>query len=149
MSAVRAIDDLMAALYSSISGPAGAPRDWALHDSLYMPNAAIAVVRPDGTGAGAAAVEMLSPGEYRRTREPFLLRHGFFESERARQVTLHGPFAHVVSEYESRWRPDDEPFETGTNVLQLVETGSGWRVLAVAWIAGVAASHIPATAFAP
>ena len=149
MSAVRTIDELMAALYSSISGPAGAPRDWALNDSLYLPNAAIAVVRPGGTATGGMAVEILSSADYRRTREPFLLQHGFFERERARQVTVHGPFAHVVSEYESRWHPDDEPFETGTNVLQLVETGSGWRILAVAWIAGVAASHIPATALAP
>lgn len=146
MSAVRTIDDVIRALYTSISGPAGAARDWALNDSLYLPNAAIAVVRH--RTEGPPDVELLTPAEYRRTREPFLLAHGFFETERSRQVTVHGPFAHVVSEYESRWRPDEEPFETGANVLQLVETPAGWRILAVAWTAGVAASHIPAAALA-
>lgn len=139
---MRSIDELMTALYASISGPAGAPRDWALNDSLYMPNAAVAVVRRrDG---GPADVEMLTVADYRRTREPFLLQNGFFESETGRQVALHGPLAHVVSEYESRWRPDEAPFETGTNLLQLVETPGGWRVLAISWIAGVAATRIPA-----
>jgi hypothetical protein len=146
VNAPRTIDDVIRVLYTSISGPAGAARDWVLNDSIYLPNAAIAVVRhrPDGP----PDVELLTPSEYRRTREPFLLEHGFYESERSRQVTVHGAFAHVVSEYESRWRPDEEPFETGANVLQLVETPAGWRILAIAWTAGVAASHIPAAALA-
>lgn len=134
----------MAALYASISGPAGAPRDWALNDALFLPGAAIAVVRRREDAP--VEVESLTPADYRRSREPFLLAHGFFERESGRRVEQRGALAHVVSEYESRWRPDEEPFETGTNLLQLVETPAGWRILAIAWTAGVAASRIPPVA---
>ena len=135
-AASRSIAELVAALYASISGPAGAARDWALNESLFLPGAMIAVVRRSADGS--VEVETLTTAEYQRTRDPFLVTHGFFERETRRHEAIHGALAHVVSEYESRWREDEAPFETGRNLLQLVNGPDGWRVAAISWESGIA-----------
>ena len=44
------LDAVMRSLYESISGPAGAPRDWARNDALYAPGARLMIAHRDPDG---------------------------------------------------------------------------------------------------
>ena len=51
----RGIADVMAALYESISGPAGVPRDWERNDALYAPGARLMIAHPGTDGVATLA----------------------------------------------------------------------------------------------
>ena len=76
---VATIDGIVAAVYESISGPAGAPRDWARFRTLFTPDARMMPTgrRPDGTGVR----RVWSIEEYITAAGPQLTEGGFFERE--------------------------------------------------------------------
>ena len=125
------IDGVMRALYDVISGPAGAPRDWARLLALYAPHARLVPVR--ATPDGDVTVESLDAAGYVESRAPFFAAHGFHEMELERTVTRYGALAHVWSTYEARATPDGAPLFRGANSLQLLRQGGRWWVLSVTW----------------
>jgi len=125
------IDGVMRALYEIISGPAGAPRDWARLHALYAPHARLVPTRP--TPDGDLAVESLDVAGYVESRAPYFAAHGFHEVELERTVTRYGALAHVWSTYEGRDTPDGPPLFRGANSLQLLRRGGRWWVLSVMW----------------
>ena len=46
---VAAIEHIVAKAYAVISGPAEAERDWDAMRALYLPDARMTAIRPDGT----------------------------------------------------------------------------------------------------
>ena len=67
------------ALYACISGPAGAPRNWELHDSLFAPGGHSYVLHR--TADGNREAEVLTPAQYRSTRQPYFNTNDFYEVE--------------------------------------------------------------------
>ncbi len=129
---VATIDGILAALYQSISGPAGAERDWARMRSLFVPDARLMPTgrRADGTGVRLA----WSLDEYISRSGPQLKAQGFFESEIARRIDRFGDVVQVFSTYESRRAATDrEPFMRGINSIQLWNDGSRWWVVSILW----------------
>jgi hypothetical protein len=130
-SDVGTLDGILRAMYEVISGPAGAPRDWARFRSLYLPDARLMpVVSPAGE---TPRVRTLSPEEYIRRVEPIFASEAFWERETSREVETFGRVAHVLSHYESLHDPDGPPFERGTNSVQLFYDDSRWWVISVLW----------------
>jgi hypothetical protein len=125
------IDELMASLYESISGPAGAPRDWARNDGLYAPGARLMIAHP-GTD-GVATLESLTAEQFRTTRDALFRSTDFFEVEVGREVAVHGNIAHVFSAYEARRTADGPAFAAGYNSLQLVFSAGRWWVVSCLW----------------
>jgi hypothetical protein len=78
-------------------------------------------------------VRLLSPEDYIRRVEPIFATEDFWESEASRQVETFGQMAHVLSHYESFRSPRGEPFERGTNSIQLFYDGYRWWVVSVMW----------------
>ena len=126
------------ALYSAISGPAGAPRNWPLHDSLFAPGACSYVLHRDQNGTRQA--EILTQEQYRTTRRKYFEEYNFYEVETAHSAVVRGDMALAYSEYDSRRTPDGPPFETGVNALMMVRLGGEWRITSIAWYAGSAAA---------
>lgn len=135
--------ELTRALYACISGPAGAPRNWELQDSLFAPGGHSYVLHR--TDDGNREAEVLTPDEYRRTRQPYFDANDFYEVEVAHHATIRGDIAHVFSEYESRRTPDGPAFDRGVNGIMLVRIGGRWRVTSISWEAGPIASSLRAT----
>jgi hypothetical protein len=135
------IDGLMRALYDTISGPAGAPRDWSRLFALYAPHARLVPVR--ATADGDVTVESLDVAAYVESRAPFFAAHAFHELELERTVTRYGALAHVWSTYEARATPDGPPLFRGANSLQLLRQGGRWWVLSVAWQPELPGSEAP------
>jgi hypothetical protein len=128
---VNTIDGIINALYASISGPKGQPRDFARMRSLFVPEARLmpTVNRP----AGGRGVAMLNVNDYIATSGPFLVDTGFREKEIARKVEEFGSVTHVFSTYESYRLDETKPFMRGINSIQLFHDGTRYWVLSIFW----------------
>jgi hypothetical protein len=139
---VGSLDDILAAVYDVISGPAGEDRDWDRFLSLFMPGARLI---PSGANAdGAVGARVMTPEAYVAQVGPQLERGGFFEVELGRRVERYGPVVHVMSAYASRRNADDpEPFARGVNSFQLLDAGDRWYVVGIFWAAESPGNPIP------
>ncbi|MCA8976634.1 MAG: cupin domain-containing protein [Planctomycetes bacterium] len=139
---VASIDAIIAALYATISGPAGQQRNWDRLRSLFHQDARLMPIVK--TGAGMHTVVM-TVDDYIARSGPFLEQSGFFEHEIARRTDAFGDFAQVFSTYEGRRAEGDaEPFLRGINSLQLVHENDRWYVLQIVWQQERDAGPIPA-----
>ena len=132
--------DVARALYACISGPAGAPRNWELHDSLFAPGGHSYVLHR--VAGGHREAEVLTPAQYRSTRQPYFDTNDFYEVETAHHVIVRGDTAQAFSEYESRRTPDGPAFDHGVNAIMFVRIGGHWRVTSIAWEAGPIATSL-------
>jgi len=132
---VATMDAIIAAVYGSISGPAGA-RDWDRLRSLFHPSARLIRCFPsqEEKEKGLMATRMFSIEEFIKAIEPRVKTEGFYEREIARRVERFGAVAHVFSTYESRHAEGDpEPFTRGINSIQLFFDGKRWWTVTIFW----------------
>jgi hypothetical protein len=134
------LDAVLQDVYAVISGPAGAPRDWKRHASLFVRGARLIIVHPQSVGR--VRIESLTPTQYRRSRETFLVGNGFVERETARTTELRGQIAHVFSEFEGHTTAKPRRSVHGWNSIQLVRTRDGWRVVTLLWVATAIARRV-------
>ncbi len=137
---VASRDAIVAALYDSISGPAG-ERDWARFRALFIPEAQLIATfkKKDGTlGYKAMTVQ-----EYGDGAGKYFKDHGFYEREISRKVEAFASITHIFSTYESREKPDAKPFERGINSIQLFNDGSRWWIVDVYWTGETPENSIP------
>lgn len=145
MSAPAAItpslDPVVELLYRSISGPAGAPRDWGALEAVLLPGARLIRMSPNAEGGWDA--EVMSMAEYRATRAPLFEAKPFVEFETRRVTDVRGPLASVFSWFTARATPGGEDLLRGVNAIQLVQLHADWRVAAISWYRefDVAESH--------
>jgi hypothetical protein len=131
---VASIDSIMKAVYDVISGDAGKARDWDRFRSLFVEGARLIPTTAKNKDTGLVGVRVLSPDDYVKRAEPFLLKDGFHEREIARRVEQYGGIAHVFSTYESKHKMDDpKPFARGINSFQLTYDGKRWWVVTIFW----------------
>jgi hypothetical protein len=114
-----------------ISGPAGQERDWKTFRSLFVLGARLMPVV--STAGEAPQVRVLSPEEYIRRVESIFAVEDFWERESSREVEQFGRVAHVLSSYVSLRRPDGEPFDKGTNSIQLFWDDARWWIVSIMW----------------
>jgi len=127
---VDSIEHIIAALYGSISGPAG-PRNFDRLRSLCYPGARFIPTRRDPSGKITAF--NLSVDEYITRSKPFLEKEGFFETPISNRIESWDHIAHVWSTYQSRHAPDEQPFARGINSIELMNDGSRWWILTIYW----------------
>lgn len=123
---VVTVDGILAAVYASISGPAGQPRDWERFRSVMHPQARLMPSGPRG-------VSVRTVDEYIRQATPSLQGGGFFENEIGRRSDRYGNIVHLMSAYESLRTAGGEPFARGVNSFQLFFDGARWWVMSILW----------------
>ncbi len=128
---VATVDGIVAALYDTISGPAGKVRDWDRLRSLFR-NDGRMVVHSAGKD-GVLHTRVLSLEDYISRVTPVFAKEGFYESELARKGEEFGQIAQVFSTYEARHAPADAPFVRGINSIQLVNDGQRWWISQLLW----------------
>jgi len=128
---VASVDGIMAALYDTISGPAGKVRDWDRLRSLFR-NDGRMVVHSAGKD-GVINTRVLSLEDYITRVTPVFAKEGFYESELARKDEQFGQIAQVFSTYEARHAPAEQPFVRGINSIQLVNDGQRWWISQLLW----------------
>ena len=137
---VDSIEHIIAALYDTISGPAG-PRDWDRMHSLFYAGARLIPSRRDQNGKVTA--NNLSVDEYIARSKPFFDKEGFVEAPVANRIEFWDHIAHVWSTYESRHAKGEKPFARGINSIELLNDGNRWWILTVYWEGEDAAHALP------
>jgi len=126
------IETLIAAVYACISGPAGAPRDWARFRYLQHPRALSlrTVVDPEGR----PRAEIFDVDGYIANVEPFFAANDFYEVEIAHRIERFGQIAHAWSLYEARPAPGSPTLlKRGANSIQFFNDGVRWWVMSTIW----------------
>ena len=127
---VVSIDAMMNAMYESISGPAGAPRQWDRDRALHHPKALLVPARQASGGPGAGVFDF---DGFVASRAPYLEANDFYEVEISRREFRFGAIAHVLSFYEARSKPDGGLLRRGVNSIQLMNDGERWWILSTVW----------------
>jgi hypothetical protein len=140
---VSSLDAIIKALYASISGPKGAPRDFDRLRTLFGPNARMVPTSVDA--AGKPRLRSWSVEEYMTAAGPGLMANGFFEREIGRTTESFGNVWHIMSTYDSKYTPDGEPFARGVNSIQLFNGGDRWYIMSVFWDSERKDNPIPAS----
>lgn len=125
-----AITSVLGQFFSAfVSGP-----DAQTHVSVLR-----TILLPDAIVVNAAGAEpvVLTVDSFIEPRVD-LLTHGglvdFREWMTTARIDLFGDVAQVWCTYEKAWLVDDVPHGgRGSKTIQLVRTGAGWRISAVAW----------------
>lgn len=143
---VKSLDAIVAALYDVISGDADQKRDWNRFRSLFYPGARMIPTGP-GRSSGKFGALIGSPADYIKANEAFI-EQGFHQLELSRHVDSFGPVSQVFSYYEARRNKGDaEPFLRGVNSIQLLNDGSRWWVLSLAWTPETPGNPLPKEVF--
>jgi len=139
---VATADAIIDAVYASISGPAGQPRDWARFRSLLIPGARL--IPSARRTPGTTTLVVWSAEEYIAAAGAGLERQGFFEREIHRTTEAFGAVLHAFSTYDSKRTPDGQPFARGINSFQLYNDGARWWIVTIFWDAETPDKPIPA-----
>lgn len=133
-------DAIVAALYDSISGPAG-DRDWDRFRSLFIPEAQL--IASFKKKDGVLAYKAMTVQGYIDGAGKYFKEHAFYEREISRKSEAFGSITHIFSTYESRETADGKPFERGINSIQLFNDGSRWWIVDVYWTGETPENAIP------
>lgn len=126
------IGRLVRAIYACISGPAGAPRDWARFRYLYHPRGLSLRTVVEADGSTRAAV--FDVEQYIADVSAFFAGHDFFEVETDRRISRFGQVAHVWSKYDARPAADSPVLlKRGANSIQLCHEHGRWWVFCTVW----------------
>jgi hypothetical protein len=127
---VGTIADIVRVSYEVISGPAGAPRQWARDSTLYMPGATFVAVSETN---GRVQSTIMTPEEYRRGFDTRNVAEGVFETEVGRRIERYGHVAQVRSVAVMR-RTANGPVEARyINYFQLYWDGGRWWIAGMVW----------------
>lgn len=127
---VGTIDSIIPALYATISGGVGQPRQWDRFLTLFHPNAHMI---PTRCGATKCIAQYMTPLEYRQRADSLLLALGFNERELVRRTERFGAIAQAYSSYASFRHGESAPFSRGINSIQLFWDGTRWWILSITW----------------
>ena len=143
---VASPEAIIQAVYSVISGPAGAPRDWQRLRSLMAPGAIFAVTRAGADGT--LKTRVLSVEDYISASSKSLASGAFYEHGVVGQIWRYAHIATVMSPYESRHAQAQAPFQRGINSFQLASDGMQWRIISISWEGEAPAFPLPREAAA-
>lgn len=129
---VETVDNVIEALYASISGEKGEERDWERFRNLMIPEAQLI---PTGRNAeGKNVYQVMSPERFIEVANNSFIEDGFYEYELHRDEQRYGRVVHAFSTYASkRSKSDAEPFNKGINSIQLFNDGDRWWVVSIYW----------------
>ncbi|MBI3142984.1 MAG: nuclear transport factor 2 family protein [Bacteroidetes bacterium] len=129
---VGTINNLLSALYETISGGAGEGRDWARFTSLWHPDANLIMVTP-GADSGASQI-FLTLESFIALSSAHSQTRAIYELECQRNTERIGHMAQVSSSYQIVESPDSKKVViTGVNLFQLYYDGSRWWIMNCIW----------------
>jgi len=140
---IASLDGIISALYASISGEKGEPRNWEQFEKLFTADAKLI---PTTKGeVDSIGYQYWTPAEYKDRASEFLVLNGFHEVEIYRVTESFGPVTHIFSTYESRRSiKDEKPFSRGINSIQLMNDGRRWWILNIYWSSETDDQPLPA-----
>lgn len=119
------------AMYASISGPIGVPRDWQRFERAFTDAAQL--IGYFSAPGEELVVRQWTPDVFREQIGPFLVETGVVETETRRSIQHFGHIAHVFSTYRAVFTDGEATSVTGINSFQLIKTERGWKIQSLIW----------------
>ena len=139
------IDQLMTALYASISGPPGG-QDFDLSRRMQHPDVRLVRTRLDESGRPVAL--SFSGDDYEANARALLAGTPFYEVETGRRTVRFGNIAQIFSAYEARTAPEGgELIKRGMNCAHLYNDGTRWWLMHLIWDDERDGVEVPRTVF--
>jgi hypothetical protein len=139
---VTSLDNIMATLYSVISGEKGEVRDWVRFKKLFTADARL--IPTTKNKEDKIGYRIMSPSDYQESAGKRLEEVGFHEIEISRKTEAYGSLVHVWSTYESyHSKSDKTPFARGINSIQLMNDGNRWWILQIYWLGESVENPLP------
>lgn len=129
---VGTIEGIVKASYETISGPAGAPRQWGRDRTLFAANVRFVSLRSDPK-TGKVTVQDLNYQEYLDESDSFLVKQGFTEVELGHVIKQYGNVATVMSSYEGGVQTTGKVITRGVNIFSLYHDGRRWWIQTMMW----------------
>jgi len=73
----------------------------------------------------------MTPEEYIKRAEPFLVGNGFFERKIGRRTESYRHMTHTYDSWNSA--SDPKPFAQGINSIQLIHDNNHWWIISILW----------------
>ena len=124
---VSSINGIIKATYETVSGEAGAKRQWERDLSLHTPNAIYCF--PLENSEGKLQQTIMSIKDFHKETDTMVLKTAFYENEINREVRVFGNIAHVWSTYETRLEKNGSVVRRGINSVQLYYDQERWWIL--------------------
>jgi len=124
---VSTINGIMKATYETVSGEAGAKRQWERDLSLHDPNAIYSFRFHDSEGKLQQTT--MSINDFHKESFSMVMKTAFYENEINREVRVFGNIAHVWSTYETRLEKNGPVMRRGINSVQLYYEEGRWWIL--------------------
>jgi len=124
---VSTINGIMKATYETVSGEAGAKRQWERDLSLHNPNAIYCF--PLENSEGKLQQTIMPIKDFHKETDSMVLKTAFYENEINREVRVFGNIAHVWSTYETRLEKNGPVMRRGINSVQLYYDEGRWWIL--------------------
>lgn len=129
---VETISTLLDALYETISGKEGEPRDWDRFKTLWHPMANLLMV--NGESSGGSRQVKLSLDDFIKLSSAHGKVKPFFEIEVFRKVDHVGHIAQVASTYVIKESENSKEHTVrGINFFQLYHDGTRWWIISCIW----------------
>ena len=127
---VNTLDSIVAASYEALSGPVGAPRQWARYLSLLDPQARLVSASVDAT-TGLAKIVRWNREEYAASANEYLVKTGFTDRKLGCATSQYGNVATVQCGFEGL--EQSKLVERGVAIYQLYNDGQRWWINSVVW----------------
>lgn len=128
---VSTIEGIVKASYETISGGAGAPRQWGRDRTLFDPNSR-SVALSVNPKTGAVQTHGTTEQEFADESDASIVRQGFTEHEIKHVIHRFGNVATVLSSYEGSDAAGKSKTR-GVNIFQLYFDGKRWWILSMVW----------------
>jgi len=125
---VNTLDSIVAASYEALSGPVGAPRQWARYLSLLDPQARLVSASVDAT-TGLAKIVRWNREEYAATANEYLVKTGFTDRKLGCATKQYGNVATVQCGFEGL--EQSKLVERGVAIYHLYNDGQRWWINSV------------------
>jgi len=127
---VSSIDAIIQASYDALSGPVGAPRQWARYLNLLDPDARLVSESLDAH-TGMPTVTRLGRDEYVRVANDYLVRSGFIDRKLGCITNRFDSVASVRCGFEGF--EASRLVERGVAFYHVYHDGKRWWILSVEW----------------
>ena len=118
-------------LYTALSGPKGRGLSVDVLQRLFHKSARL--VRTEYSD-DQPNLRVMSRNEYFKNANSILTAIDFYEAETDHEILIYGNISHVISRYEAFSDPEHQiRLKKGANLIQLVRTIEGWKILHVLW----------------
>jgi hypothetical protein len=138
---VSTLDAIIAASYDALSGPAGAPRQWARYLSLLDSQARLVSASVDAT-TGQPKIVRWNREQYAAAANEYLVKTGFVDRKLGCVTNQYGNVDTVRCGFEGL--EQSKLVERGAAIYQLYNDGKRWWITSVVWDQERPGSPLPA-----